>query len=1172
MIRQETGLRMSDSHMFEHQVIPDSSVTRPRVIARLLSQVVVILLWIGISAGDACGTDVRPPNAKNATLTCPPKVQALEAIFQEAIPSDNVLAAVKRAATLPAEERFIRLCDWVLPSHTHSRLRMNGEFLPSSIVDVSERAAAGNRNGGVLVSPVFDLLKTAEELDLLADLRDRVSALQCPDEYQQHAQTAMLALIDLSCDDTEGFDRHVEELFKLTRKAVSLTLHDQWPETLVADMAVNRSSAGQSVVDLLEYLWTQRAKKKIPRNSDVWQTHIFSLLNHCRAVQQPAAGFVGSSGESQWIAVERNRHQTRGSGFPAASWQWSDAGGRHVTGHEDDFLFFRYPLRGSFEVQANVTNRNTVQVMLAGMMVGPTWQLSEVFEGNARHGLRVRKIDPPLTSPKTWMRYRAVCSEDSCHIWLNGRHIKTVSRYAWSDPWVALRSWSRNDGIFQDVRISGTPQIPNSVSLVNPELSGWCTYFGEFFGAESAAWRFESGDNDEGWIVGARAGDLDGTWHENLLRYLRPLDRTGSIEYEFYYSPNGISVSPAIDRLAFLIQPDGVRLHQITDGAYDRTLHAPDHTEKPDGTAAGQKLPLVPGAWNRMKVAVDGSMVRLQLNGRPILNHQLNKTNSRHFGLFHYADQSEVRVRHVVMTGDWPDSLPSTDRQSFADATAAKMDQTRPAGTFRHDFVEDGLEPRFFKVPPPRSGSIRATSNGVVHLVRSTGKWTQSHFSPSFRAGGDFDISAVFDEMTVTDENHNGCELSVGTVGGYHVDLARRQLNSDQERIVVRWREPVGNGEFRLSYNNLTTEATAGTFRIARRGDRIVALFAENDSDEYRVAGEREIEGLREQDAEVQLRGIADRSGTAVVTWKSLAISADRLWHLPDNPSKPQGLLFVMNADGSNLRQITQPIPNIDTQGSPDWSPDGRLIAFDAWTGRAETSQIFLVKDDGEDLRSLGFGTMPTFSPNGQRMAFTWSGHGMATMNRQGQDRKVVSDEGWGAQWSPNGKWIAYESRSRVSNRYCANITIIDIESKQKRLLLQGEQASRYRQIYWNMEWSPDSKRICFKGNLVDGDSEMSVTSVEGSSVEFHTVTDANVQTDFSWHPDGDRILISLPAPGPARYQLYNCEWRTGRISHLAGQPEDQENVSAVWSPDGQRIAFIGRPEPRPVLWEGPDD
>ncbi|MGZ0175122.1 MAG: TolB family protein, partial [Planctomycetales bacterium] len=114
-------------------------------------------------------------------------------------------------------------------------------------------------------------------------------------------------------------------------------------------------------------------------------------------------------------------------------------------------------------------------------------------------------------------------------------------------------------------------------------------------------------------------------------------------------------------------------------------------------------------------------------------------------------------------------------------------------------------------------------------------------------------------------------------------------------------------------------------------------------------------------------------SATTSVNWKRLRLAADELFTVPDPGNPPTAFLFVMDADGTNLRQITKTIPTAGgmSHASPDWPPNGDLIAFDAWSGRAETSHTFTVKPDGTGLKDLGVAAMPTFSADGKRLAFT---------------------------------------------------------------------------------------------------------------------------------------------------------------------------------------------------------
>jgi hypothetical protein len=134
----------------------------------------------------------------------------------------------------------------------------------------------------------------------------------------------------------------------------------------------------------------------------------------------------------------------------------------------------------------------------------------------------------------------------------------------------------------------------------------------------------------------------------------------GRIAYEFYSDPGKVMVHPALDRLAFLLEPDGVKTHWLTDGAHERSGLSPDNNrEEPENRRGPASVPLKPGAWNRLVLSLTGDRVTLQLNDQAIYEHTLELNNQRSFGLFHYADETQVRVRNVTYQGNWPRSLPT---------------------------------------------------------------------------------------------------------------------------------------------------------------------------------------------------------------------------------------------------------------------------------------------------------------------------------------------------------------------------------------------------------------------------------------------------------------------------------------------------------------------------------
>ncbi|MSU61186.1 MAG: M28 family peptidase [Pedosphaera sp.] len=91
------------------------------------------------------------------------------------------------------------------------------------------------------------------------------------------------------------------------------------------------------------------------------------------------------------------------------------------------------------------------------------------------------------------------------------------------------------------------------------------------------------------------------------------------------------------------------------------------------------------------------------------------------------------------------------------------------------------------------------------------------------------------------------------------------------------------------------------------------------------------------------------------------------------------GEIFLMNADGSNVRQLTH-TPGYD--GGPFFSPDGQRIVWRRFTEKGDTADVFTMRLDGSDERRLtDFGAMscaPYFHPSSRHVIFTANKLGFA--------------------------------------------------------------------------------------------------------------------------------------------------------------------------------------------------
>jgi len=218
--------------------------------------------------------------------------------------------------------------------------------------------------------------------------------------------------------------------------------------------------------------------------------------------------------------------------------------------------------------------------------------------------------------------------------------------------------------------------------------------------------------------------------------------------------------------------------------------------------------------------------------------------------------------------------------------------------------------------------------------------------------------------------------------------------------------------------------------------------------------------------------------------------------------------IFVMDADGSNQTPLTT---NTGDEFWPDWSPDGRKIAFYSLIGGGN-SEIYVVDSDGSNLTKLTNNPFrdetPVWSPDGNKIAFS--------TNRDGDWEVYVMDADGSNQtnltmtlgvdvrptWSPNGRKIAFDS-NRDGNR---EIYVMDADGSNQTNLTNSSTQD------FAAAWSPIGGKIAFNSER-DGNREIYVMDRDGSN---QTRLTANAGTDRwpDWSADGRKIAFDSDRDG----------------------------------------------------------
>jgi WD40 repeat protein len=120
----------------------------------------------------------------------------------------------------------------------------------------------------------------------------------------------------------------------------------------------------------------------------------------------------------------------------------------------------------------------------------------------------------------------------------------------------------------------------------------------------------------------------------------------------------------------------------------------------------------------------------------------------------------------------------------------------------------------------------------------------------------------------------------------------------------------------------------------------------------------------------------------------------------PPDDYHPGSVICSANADGSNIKQLTtlpqnEQVNKLDLH--PQWSPDGKQIAFDS--NRESDSDIFVMNSDGSEMTRLTTSynyqcpSNPVWSPDGERIAFLDSsptGDSLFMINKDGRQRDAL--------------------------------------------------------------------------------------------------------------------------------------------------------------------------------------
>ncbi|XP_074371227.1 uncharacterized protein LOC141712258 [Apium graveolens] len=274
----------------------------------------------------------------------------------------------------------------------------------------------------------------------------------------------------------------------------------------------------------------------------------------------------------------------------------------------------------------------------------------------------------------------------------------------------------------------------------------------------------------------------------------------------------------------------------------------------------------------------------------------------------------------------------------------------------------------------------------------------------------------------------------------------------------------------------------------------------------------------------------------------------------------------IFDLKTKEFKELTRPVTPDAHHFNPFFSLDSKRVGYHKCRGSAKgmhsEKALFL-----ENLRSPTpeislfrvDGSFPSFSPDGNRVAFI-NFPGLYVANMDGSDRRqVLSDMAFASAWDPKRKGVVYtstgptfESESTEVDIVSVNVDENDHESSYKKLTQGGANNA--------FPWpSPDGKWVVFRSGRSGHKNLYIMDAVEGEAGGLHRLTEGPwSDTMCNWSPDGEWIAFASDREivGSGGFELYMIHPNGTGLRKLIQSGSVGRTNHPYFSPDGKKIVF----------------
>lgn len=245
--------------------------------------------------------------------------------------------------------------------------------------------------------------------------------------------------------------------------------------------------------------------------------------------------------------------------------------------------------------------------------------------------------------------------------------------------------------------------------------------------------------------------------------------------------------------------------------------------------------------------------------------------------------------------------------------------------------------------------------------------------------------------------------------------------------------------------------------------------------------------------------------------------------------------IFVMNKDGTNLRQISPSTRNAEIPYSPSWDQTGRLVYYSI----CQNVMVSQILEDSYKVIHDGNGDIfPEVSNDGSKVVFiNMLGGDVCTIDVDGKNFKNLTNGtvyGWRPKWSFNNNYIVFHD-SRAGRKICIIDTL-------------GANVKTLRYNSGGYKWSQDGTKLIFNAYYENVNSIFIYDMIADSVINLsnnmqYNLPEAVSNCGVDWSSDGEYILYHSERDSDYNSQIIVVELKGNKYSQLTTEKDNKHGT-----------------------------